>query len=196
MTLPYNITDLTALNLYIWGAMCENLKTLIQEFGQENELDLKCIDSEINLMIINPTTCEAEHFYVDKVAYKESQIRFYDGPDWMYAAELSNSDFRYLHDEIIQWFQHTKGINEEPITVNALFGEWACRLYEEYQNHKSDLHDKYPSFQEALDGEDEIYLYRHIKFNTEAERKAYLQGVEDMNGWFSVEILENDLKLN
>lgn len=196
MTLPYNITDLTALKMYIWSAMCENLKTLINEFGYNNELDLKEIDPDLNIMVINPTTCEAEHFYVDKVTYEENRIRFYDGIDWMDAAEFPDCDFSYLHNEIIHYFQSLNEVVEEPIVVNVLFGEAAIRLYEEYQDTENELHDKYNSFSDALDGEGEMYLYRHIEFKTEAERLAYLQGIEDMNGWFAVELCDNDLKLD
>jgi hypothetical protein len=82
------------------------------------------------------------------------------------------------------------------ITVDVLFGEEAISIYEEFQDPESELHEQYSSLQEALDGEGAMCLYRHIEFKTEAERLAYLQGIEDMDGWLSVEILNNDLKLD
>lgn len=82
------------------------------------------------------------------------------------------------------------------ITVDVLFGEQAIGIYEEFQDPESELHKQYSSLQEALDGEGAMYLYRHIEFKTETERLAYLQGIEDMNGWLAVELCDNDLKLD
>ena len=196
MTLPYNITDLTALEMYIYTSRCENLSTLIREFGENGELDLRCIDPELNLMVINPTSCELESFYVDKIALAEGRIRFYDGVDWMDAAEFVDSDFGYLHNEIVHYFQATKNLEVEPIAVSALFGKWAVRQYEEFQDPDSELHEEYETLEEALNDDREIYLYRYAEFKTPAEKFAYLKGIEDRDGWSEFVILDERLNLD
>lgn len=71
--------------------------------------------------------------------------------------------------------------------LNILFGEIAVHAYD---RHESDS-PKTVS-QEIEERTDGCYAYKELTFETEGERNAYLQALEDSSGWFGWRCLKDD----
>lgn len=194
MVMPYNTEHLDRMMTDLSVGIIKNLAYLVDQYGVNKVLNLSDIP-HLSVIIFNSDTNESEIFTPDYVIH-DKQMQFYENNYSQYASELPIEALKYLHDKIVAYYSKLEQSKDDPLVVTILFGEAACHLLDEFMNPESELHEKYDSFQEVLDGEHEGYLYRHMRFNTEAEKLAYLQGIEDMDGWSGFEIIDGTLDLH
>lgn len=70
------------------------------------------------------------------------------------------------------------------VKIKVIFGEDACNYYDEHPNQK-----KLKEYVKTHGG-----TLEEREFETEKEYKAYLMGLNDMNGWFEFWVIEKDGK--
>ena len=69
-------------------------------------------------------------------------------------------------------------MKETKTTLNILFGEAAARAYDEFNTDESPELER--EIERASGG---CYAYHELEFATQAEKEAYLKGIEDSQGW-------------